>query len=74
MQRVLEPYGIKKRLAKRRPLLSKETAYTHYHFAKRLRDWSISRQIRVRFLDECSVERGASHMRKHVFRSASLVL
>lgn len=70
MRRILEPYGIKKWLAKKRPLLTRETAHKRYHFAKRLRNWPISQWMRVLFSDECSVERGASHMRRFVFRSA----
>jgi hypothetical protein len=70
MRRILEPYDIKKWLAKKRPLPRKALAHKHYHFAKRLRNWPISQWMRVLFSDECSVERGASHMRRFVFRSA----
>jgi hypothetical protein len=70
MRRILEPYGIKKWLAKKRLHLTKETAHKCYHFAKRLRNWLISQWMRVLSSDECSMERGASHMRRCVFRSA----
>jgi hypothetical protein len=63
--RILQPLGIKKWLAKKRPLLTPGKALLRYRFVKRYRnfDWS-----KVIFSDECSVERGASHMRKWVYR------
>lgn len=42
-----------------------------YHFAKRLRNWTVQHRSKVLFSDKCSTERGASHMREYVFRSAS---
>jgi hypothetical protein len=67
---MLEPFGIKKWLAKKRPLSTKETAANRYKWAKEYSKWSVTEWSNVLFSDECSVERGASHMRKYVFRSA----
>lgn len=66
---MLRPLNIRKWLAKKRPLLTKEIAHKRYHWAKRHRDWTVDDWLKVIFSDECSVERGASHRRKYVFRS-----
>lgn len=50
--------------------MTKKTAERRYRWAKAHRHWSIEQWLRVIFSDECSVERGASHRRKYVFRSA----
>jgi hypothetical protein len=70
MRRMLEPFGIKKWLAKKRPLLTKETAAKRYRWAKEYSKWTVTEWSNVLFSDECSVECGASHMRKYVFRFA----
>jgi hypothetical protein len=70
MRRMLEPSGIKKWLAKKRPLSAEETAAKRYKWAKNYSRWTVTEWSNVLFSDEGSVERGASHMRKYVFRSA----
>jgi transposase len=69
IHRIIQPLGIKKWLAKKRPLLTKENAHRRYHWAKKRYNWPIEKWLKIIFSDECSVERGASHRRKYVFRS-----
>jgi hypothetical protein len=45
--------------------------HKRYHFANWLRNWTAQQRMRVLFSEECSVERGASHMQIYFFRSAS---
>jgi hypothetical protein len=70
MRRMLEPCGMEKWLAKKRPLLTKETAAKRYRWAKEYSKWTVPEWSNVQFSDECSVECGASHVRKYVFRFA----
>jgi hypothetical protein len=70
MRRMLELFGIQKWLAKKRPLSTKETAAKRYKWAKKYSKWTVTEWSNVLCSDECSVERGASHMGKYVFRSA----
>jgi hypothetical protein len=55
---MLEPFGIQKWLAKKRPLLTKGTAAKRYTWAKKYSKWTVTEWSNVLFSDECSVERG----------------
>ena len=73
IQRLLKLYRIKKWLAKKRPLLTEQTAALRLQWAKDYVDWTLEQWAKVLFIDECSVERGAGHRRLFVFRSLGYV-
>jgi hypothetical protein len=49
MRRMLETFGIEKWLAKRRPLLTKETAAKRYRWAKEYSKWTVTEWSNVLF-------------------------
>jgi hypothetical protein len=67
---MLEPFRVKKWLAKKHPLLTRETAAKIYKRAKKYSEWTVTEWSNVLFSDACPLERGASRMREYVFRSA----
>lgn len=68
IRQVLEPFGIKKWLAKKRPLLTQKSATARLRWAQTYASWTEEEWQKVLFSDECSVERGAGHKRRWVFR------
>lgn len=66
---MLKSFNIKNRIARGRPLLSKEQARERLLWARRHRHWSWRRWAKVIWSDEYTVERGKGHQRLWVFRT-----
>jgi len=59
IRRMLKKHGIKKWMAKKRPLLTEEHARKRLEFALKYRDWSYDEWSTVIWSDECSIQRGS---------------
>jgi hypothetical protein len=63
--------GIKKWLAKKRPILTEEHAKQRYKWCKEHVEWGVEEWKRYIWSDECSVELRAEQKREWVFRTPS---
>jgi transposase len=71
IRRCLHQYGVRKWIAKKRPLITERTARLRYRWAKVHLNWPIEKWGKIMFSDECSVERGSGKRRSWVWRRAS---
>lgn len=63
IRRALQAYGIRKWIAKKRPLITEKIAKRRLHWAKAHLNWTLDQWSKIMFSDECSVERGAGKRR-----------
>lgn len=68
LQRYLRTLNISKWKAKKRTLLQPEMAAARLHWAREHINWSIEDWKRVRWSDECTIERGSGKRAEWVFR------
>jgi len=68
---VVKKMGIKKWMAKKRPILMEEHARKRYKWCKERIEWGVEEWRRYIWSDECSVELGAGQRREWVFRTPS---
>jgi transposase len=69
IRRVVRKQGIKKWLAKKRPILTKEAAKARLAWCCEHQKWSTEQWRTCIWSDECSVELGAGKQPKYVFRT-----
>ena len=67
IRRILKQYGIKKKIAAKRPLLSTAMAEKRLAFANKMADFDWSKAL---FSDECSYEPGSGTQRRWIFRES----
>ena len=67
--RILKEYGIRKWIAKKRPLLTAEHAAARLKWCKEHVGWSIEQWKSIIWSDECLVEKGSGERREWVFRT-----
>jgi transposase len=63
VRRMLYRLGIKKWIAKKRPMLTEVHAKVRLKFALKYKDWSYEEWCKVIFSNECSIQRGSSNKR-----------
>ena len=70
ISRIIAKHGIKKWLAKKRPLLTSEVAKKRLKWCKKRLNWTVDQWRAYIWSDECSVEIGAEKRPDYVFRTS----
>jgi hypothetical protein len=68
---IVRKQGIKKWLAKKRPILTEQNAKERYKWCKERRYWRVEEWKKYIWSDECSVELEVGQKREWVFRTPS---